>query len=801
MLKEIFILLILSLSIINNSNSYSQYFENIADSIDLQVNYSSTDLWGCGISFYDFNNDGFDDMTFIKENDSIQFYQSVNGVLVKTTSFIYGEGQVKSVIWVDYDNDGFLDLFITAYNGPYRLFKNDGDFNFNDVSSEAGLDFSNSRTQGVSFADINNDGFLDFYVCKYEFGHTEEDTDKLNQLYKNNGDGTFTNITLSSGVGDSIRPSFQSIWFDYDLDGFVDLYVINDRVSFENTLYRNNGDETFIEVTEQAGLEMAAQDPMTITVGDFDNDGDLDIFITNTGQQNKSFLFQNNGDGTFTNVAEQVGVDNDKWSWGATWVDYDNDTWKDLFVATAHPFNNSQQFNNYFYSNVNGDFFEQDNELFVNSMITRSYGVARGDLNNDGYYDIIVQNNLPEQPYIWRNSGGSNNYIKITPNGTVSNKFAIGTWIKVYAGENMYTEYTFCGENYLSQNSQHQLFGLGAITIVDSIEIIYNSGHKDTYYDIATNNHYHFYEGETLTAKVVISDTLICQTTQLYAYSDKNGNVEWQNGEFADSILVSDSGDYYYIWTSPHGIKVFSDTVSVNVVNSPFLSASIQHPSCFESNDGSAELLLFHDTTDLSPQIIWDDGVNGYERSDLETGIYKAYYTDIAGCIDSLIISLQAPHPIETSSIANNAINGNDGSIYVFSFGGTPPYSYTINQADNQPPYLNLSEGWYVIETLDMNNCAISDTIYISSTLQINTSDSLQSIHVFPNPVPHGESITVDCERCVNTKYHIRDMIGKLVDEGRLNAESNNIELNLPKGAYFLSFPKLSSGSIQLMVQ
>jgi hypothetical protein len=100
-----------------------------------------------------------------------------------------------------------------------------------------------------------------------------------------------------------------------------------------------------------------------------------------------------------------------------------------------------------------------------------------------------------------------------------------------------------------------------------------------------------------------------------------------------------------------------------------------------------------------------------------------------------------------------------------------------------------------------MNNCAISDTIYISSTLQINTSDSLQSIHVFPNPVPHGESITVDCERCVNTKYHIRDMIGKLVAEGTLNTKAKNIEVHLPKGTYFLSFPDLSSRSIQLMVQ
>ena len=199
------------LVLLSTSAVYSQQFENIADSINLELNYTSSSLWGCGTSFYDFNNDGFDDVTFIKEDDSLHFYENNNGTLVKTTSFVYGEGEVKSVLWVDYDNDGNLDLFVTANNGPYRLFKNDGDYNFTDVSAQVGLDFSNSRTQGAAFADINNNGYLDFYVCKYEFGHTEQDIDKLNQLYRNNGDGTFTNITLSAGVGDSIRASFQAV--------------------------------------------------------------------------------------------------------------------------------------------------------------------------------------------------------------------------------------------------------------------------------------------------------------------------------------------------------------------------------------------------------------------------------------------------------------------------------------------------------------------------------------------------------------------------------------------------------------
>lgn len=778
----LFIVVLLQLSIV-----YSQKFENISDSINIELDYSSTDLWGSGVSFYDYNNDGFDDITFIKENDSIHFYESVNGTLQNSTSFIYGEGEVKSVLWVDYDNDGFLDLFITEKDGPYRLFKNDGNYNFSDVSAQAGLDFSNSQTMGASFADINNNGFLDLYVAKYEFGFTEQDTDKLNQLYKNNGDGTFTNITSSAGIGDSIRTSFQGVWLDYDLDGFVDLYVINDREVFENTLYRNTGNETFVDVTAAAGLEMSSQDPMSTTVGDFDNDGDLDIYITNTGNINPARLYVNNGDGTFTNQAVPLNVDLDKWSWSAVWIDYNNNSWKDLFVATGIPNLASTQVNNYFYINQSGQNFTHNTSTFLNDQAALSTGAARGDFNNDGYYDLIVQNNLPNQSFIWQNTGGTNNYIKITPNGTVSNKFAIGTWIKVYAGGNIYTEYTFCGENYLSQNSQHQIFGLGSINQVDSVEVLYTSGHKDTYYNLSVNEHHFLYEGETLKANVYTNDTVACQGDTLFAYSDNYSNISWYNGELTDSISVDTTSNVFYSGTCPHGVQVYSDTIAFHFTESPYLSAQTSNPTCYGASDGAIQVEFYHDTSQLNPQITWDNDSIGSYLPSLTGGEYTAYYNDLAGCVDSLNIYLQTPPQLSNNFITTNETLGNDGEIDVITFGGVPPYEYQLNNSLAIPPFENLSNGIYNIIVTDYNNCSVTDTVTINSSLNtINTTNETNTISIYPNPVVSGKKIIIKTTLDNIDNFKIKDIEGKIVYESKISIDPIQIKQN--SGMYFIEF-------------
>lgn len=809
------ILISLLSSVLLITSLYGQVFTNISDSVPLNIGFASSDNWGSGVSFYDFNQDGWDDISVCMENDSIVFFMNDNGNLTRLSSFIYGDGIVKHLLWVDYDNDGYLDIFLTVKDGQYRLFKNDGDFNFTDVTVSAGLSLSNASHWGASFADIDNDGYLDLYIAKYSFGFTENDTDKLNQLYHNNGDGTFTNITLSAGVGDSIRASFKGIWFDYDLDGFVDLYVMNDRVHWNNTLYRNNGDLTFTDVTDSAGLRMHSQDPMTLTVGDFDNDGDLDIYLTNTGvipnlHNKRAHLYVNNGDGTFTNQAEQYGVDCRHWSWGAVWMDYDNDTWQDLFVATGLPLAHmSQDTLNHFYINQGGQGFVLDNSPFPSEYISKSFSVAKGDINNDGYVDIIVMNDEPDEPLLWLNSGGNNNFIKILPKGTLSNRMAIGTWVKIFVGGQQFTKYTFCGENYVGQDSQHLIFGLGSASMVDSVIVTYTSGHTDKYYNLPANSTYVFTEGETLFATIDNSTgTLHCfgDTTLLNIQVDSSTQVFWNTGDTSLSVHAHESGMYYAVLESPHGIVYHSDTVELNFIPSPLIIEDITNVSCHGESDGAITLneVTMH-TLPFNSSILWSDGASSMMISGLSEGTYAYFYTTDYGCEILGEVVIDSPFPLAVSLNIQNDDGNQTGEIDFTVFGGIPPYqTFLDGQLVSASPITNLSQGTYTLEVEDALNCILVNEVLVESTLGMKEFNS-SSVGVFPNP-NSGKYYIKTTDKIVwsDIKIKVFDYQGRLVyqDVLKLNEAEFLVDNSfLSPGIYTLIISsEESSNSIKLMI-
>ena len=185
----------------------------------------------------------------------------------------------KQILWGDYDNDGDPDLFISVYESPSVLMRNDGDLQFTDVSVDAGIpQIIGHKSFGASWGDYDQDGFIDLYITNYNV--STDDVLVENVLLHNEGDGSFTNQTSSAGVGNGLRQSFGAIWFDYDKNGSLDLYVINDKAIFCNTLYRNAGDGTFDDVSSQTNTDIAIS-AMSATAGDFDNDGWIDLYITN----------------------------------------------------------------------------------------------------------------------------------------------------------------------------------------------------------------------------------------------------------------------------------------------------------------------------------------------------------------------------------------------------------------------------------------------------------------------------------------------------------------------------------------
>ena len=783
--------------------SFSQNFVNVAPAMGIFHSVDTDLLYGGnGVSFFDFDNDGWDDITFIQENDSILFYKNNNGVFDLIPSIVYNPVQTRQVLWVDYDNDGDNDLFITATNGLARLLNNDGSFNFTDVSVAAGLSIFTTNNFGVSFADYDNDGFLDFYLARYFLSGNAADPNQTNALYRNNGDGTFTNVTIAAGVGNGIQPTFMGVWIDVDNNSLPDLYVINDRVLWGNTLYINNGDGTFTDYTIESGTEMFGEDPMCATFEDFDNDSDLDIICSNGGPPSKPIRFYiNNSDSTFTQVPGALGIHVDvthHCTWGANWIDVDNDAYRDLYVATGLlTLDASNEIRSYLFMSNNATSFTDSPGLFANNHIAASYGCAKGDINNDGFADLVVQNAKNFNSFIWQNelvNTSQNHYVKITLEGTVSNKMAIGSWVKLYCDNNVYTHYTRLGESFVSQNSQHYIFGVGDYEKVDSIIVSYPSGTTDVYYNKPTDVHYYFTEGETITNEISFNGSLIfCEGESIVLDAGDYESYLWSTGYNQRYLTVSQGGQYSVLVETTTGLMVPSDTINVVVLNQPAITYSVIHNQCANSNDGSISLLI--NSAAQSPLVVWSNGSTGTSIQGLPAGLYSFNYSDEGGCVESG--QLEILEPSEITVFSQTAWNDIDQSFSVdfIIFGGTPPYEITYNGNLVGTTVSGLSNGMHDFYITDQADC---DTV-VTLVLGENTlnDNEIFDFQVYPNPNTTGV-FTLDGIP-VSSTLELFDGFGRVVPFNLLTSQQLRIK-EPSKGVYYLKVSQSSDYFVYKLV-
>lgn len=469
-------------------------FENLSTHYGLNLSCGDTFL-GNGVAFVDFDDDGWDDLTFTTEDgQSIRFFKNYNGIF---SEYFFSmpdlTHETKSLNWVDYDNDGDKDLFITSFTDPNRLLRNDGSGILVDVTVAAGFPLEALKTYGASWGDINNDGFLDVFLSSFDPAKVIP-----NLLFQNNGNGTFSNISWTAGISSEGHLSFCSAFLDYDNDGFQDIYISNDRTANTNILYRNNGDGTFEDVSEVSGADLAI-DAMSVTVDDVNSDGWLDIYVTNTPTLGNYFL-QNNGDGTFTNIAGSSTTEVFGPCWGAVFLNAENDMDLDLYVSSTADYNST--FNpSTFFRNVGNESFVTSSSNFYgfNNDDNYSFSNAIGDVDNDGLYEIIVTNASDENVDFWKNNTNTiNNYLKINLEGVISNRDGIGSVIEISVNGTIQYGYTLCGEGYLSQNSSTEVFGLGNNDVVDYVKVNWLSGIEDTIYNVSANQVLNIVEGSTL---------------------------------------------------------------------------------------------------------------------------------------------------------------------------------------------------------------------------------------------------------------------------------------------------------------
>ena len=440
---------------------------------------------GSGVSMVDFNNDGLDDITLGTHNDDvIHFYQNMGTHFERIDLGLSQQENTKSILWVDYDNDGDKDLYIAAHSSPNKLYRNEGNLDFVDVTAESNLPTSDSLiTYGAIWGDYNRDGWLDLYYTE-RIVIASQGMNR-NRLWQNRADGTFTEVTDITGVRDEDRLPFCSAFVDMNNDKWSDIYIANDKKK-GNSFLLNMGNETYTDISEQSGggIEM---DAMCVAPGDYNNDGKLDIYISNIATGGKLLTNTSTNDECMVieNAEEcMVGMIGGI-GWGSVFVDVDNDGWEDLYVSGMLVGNDNYS-SQLFINDQLGTFYEDDYG-FVGDTV-RSFNNAIGDIDNDGQMEIMVINSGGFDSQLWKSDLTTANWIKVNLEGIVSNKDGIGAWIQIFTDEGkMQSRFTTCGNGFMGQNSDNIHFGIADVEIVDSVKVTWPTGHIDRVYNIESN--------------------------------------------------------------------------------------------------------------------------------------------------------------------------------------------------------------------------------------------------------------------------------------------------------------------------
>ncbi|MFH1920464.1 MAG: CRTAC1 family protein [Planctomycetota bacterium] len=494
-----------------------------------------------GLALFDYDGDGLVDLYFLNgaplkgaNTDGPPprnaLYRNEGGwrfVDVTDEAGVGDPGFGLGVAAADYDNDGDQDLFVNNY-GPNVLYRNNGDGTFADVTDRAGVGGGHKLGAGACFLDMDADGDLDLYVANYVTftydTHFVPRPDGFPQyvsprgypfepdiLYRNNGDGTFTDASSESGVGQHAGSGMGMVCTDYDRDGDTDVFVLNDVDA--NFFFVNDKAGSFREeglVTGTAynayGEELGS---MGVDCGDFDNDGWLDLFMTSY-QGQMPVLYKNLGDGTFADVTSLTGAGDGSFpyvNWGTGLVDFDNDGDRDLFIAQGHLQDNIHLYDDTSAYHVRNILLANTGDgKFVNvsdqcgdglSVELSSRGAAFDDLDNDGDVDAVVLNSRREPTILRNDSPAGNHWVQIRLRGVKTNRDGVGAQVKVVAGDLSQVDEVHSGRGYQSHWGTRLHCGLGKQDHIDRIEVRWLGGGVDVLKDIAVDRLLTITEGST----------------------------------------------------------------------------------------------------------------------------------------------------------------------------------------------------------------------------------------------------------------------------------------------------------------
>ena len=571
-----FLLLTLAIVVLTPVTLQAVTFVDVTDEAGIHFQHSSgtrssllPEDMGAGAGFADIDNDGDIDLyivniphPFTQKESGLQTPQKKSGLQTPPTAktnalyrnngdstftditYIAGvghQGYGMGCVFADYDGDGSVDLYVTNY-GANVLYRNNGDGTFRDVTKGADVGCELWST-GAAFADVDGDSDLDLYVCNY----VTYDLEKLEQMqeeslqsgkpvpsalnphvfepqdnvfYRNNGDGTFTDATAELGIAAPGGRSMQCLFSDFDNDKDLDLYVAND--TSVNYVYRNAGDGTFTDVSDESWAA-DFRGSMGLSAGDYDGDGDVDLFMSHwVDEENALYrnLLAESGlqNPPTKNLSVKSGLQNPPTSahirfvdesysamlaevslkqigWGTALFDYDNDGNLDIFVTNGSTFQELKnpevlipQADTLYRNNGDGTFSDVSEMTGITALPTRvGRGATFGDYDNDGDVDIFIVNNHAA-PILLRNEGGNrNNYLQVELIGTDQNRNAIGAKIQLKIADRIQMREVYAGESYMSSNSFIVEFGVGNATQVETLQVTWLNGDTQARHNIPTN--------------------------------------------------------------------------------------------------------------------------------------------------------------------------------------------------------------------------------------------------------------------------------------------------------------------------
>lgn len=848
---------------------YPQAFTEVSSQAGLGGRMFSVTMIGGGCAFFDYDNDGWLDIYLVGGlNPDRLYHNNRDGTFTEKAMFI-GFGitatlYTMGVVTGDIDNDGWRDVFVTTVGVgqsfhnlmPNLLFHNNRNGTFTDISHQAGIRDS-SWSVAATMGDYNQDGYLDIHVVNYvdSLGFIEDSITgdiigykhkgHRNFLYRNNGNNTFTNVAASMQVDDR-GTGLATAFTDYDNDYDADIFTVNDFGEWivPNRLYQNNFPaNSFTDVSAASGADIGIYG-MGIATGDYDEDGDLDYYFTNIGEK---VLLNNSGSGTFTDVAAAAGVANgtidtlNTTGWGCGFLDYDNDTWLDLFVANGYiPVaefiaTGEKDPKKLFKNNMDGTFTDVSVMEGVSDS-SKGRGFAYGDYDNDGDLDMLVlvteedlvfPNN--EHVLLFRNDiANGYNWLKLQLRGTTSNRDGFGSRVEAYAGGRKWIREIDGGSSFASQHSSIAHFGLGSFTAVDSVVVIWPGGGRSLLTNVAANR-----------LIIIIENSSAQIVTHRYPELCDGDSL------FAGAAWRKTNGTYYDTFSSPlvdtvivthllvHPVKTVTLRFSICEGDSMMLGGSYQTDSTtiydtLHTSKG-CDSIVISELTVIPLQVAIADVFLCEGDSFFAQGAWQteggAYYDTFpsTGCNYVVITSIGilppvAPHTIydiicEGDSIfAGGGWQSSSGVFYdsfQTSFGCDSIVIVTLSVVDAQISFdtavittgdsIYLAGAWRTMPGIYYDTFAGSngcDSIVITELTVLTGIATLSNschITVHPNPFQSGFTISYSLPADDEVEIRLYSSSGKLVRvifDDRQAAGSHSLEFPyiLDAGVYFISF-------------